>query len=408
MLVTLKTLQQQTFQVEIEPNLSVKALKQKIEAEKGKEYPASCQKLIYAGKILNDDSLLSDYNIEEKMFIVIMVTKAKPAVTGECVSTPSAESGSSASGDAATSDAKSTEDKPKQETKKEEQSEDQHTQGTTVEMASPAPKATTTAASNPASTTATVPESSIQAAESTLLMGEDYQQMVQQIMDMGYEREQVERALRASFNNPDRAVEYLIMGIPPTLLEETPAAPQAPSIPSNSSSSGSSEEDPLAFLRSQPQFQQMRQVIQHNPQLLNAVLQQIGRSNPQLLQLISQNQDAFIRMMNEPVGASGSSPAAPEQVASSNPTAAAAAAAALGTATGTPASGAATPAAGTGTSPGVGLGGGYIQVTPQDKDAIERLKALGFPEHLVVQAYFACEKNENLAANFLLSQNLDD
>jgi len=49
-------------------------------------------------------------------------------------------------------------------------------------------------------------------------------------------------------------------------------------------------EDPLAFLRNQPQFMQMRQVIQQNPNLLPTILQQIRQSNPRLLQVSTSRQ----------------------------------------------------------------------------------------------------------------------
>ncbi|KAJ8372325.1 hypothetical protein AAFF_G00290550 [Aldrovandia affinis] len=78
MQITLKTLQQQTIKIDVDPNTTVKALKEKIEAEKGKEgFPVSGQKLIYAGKILQDDTPIREYKIDEKNFVVVMISKAK-------------------------------------------------------------------------------------------------------------------------------------------------------------------------------------------------------------------------------------------------------------------------------------------------------------------------------------------
>ncbi|XP_015334954.1 UV excision repair protein RAD23 homolog A-like isoform X2 [Marmota marmota marmota] len=284
--ITLKTLQQQTFKILMEPDETVKVLKEKIEAEKGRDaFPVAGQKLIYAGKILSDDVPIRDYRIDEKNFVVVMVTKAK---AGQGTSappevSPTAVPESSIPFPPAPASGMS------------------HPPPTTREDKSPSEESAPT--TSPESVSGSVPSSGSSGREedaaSTLVTGSEYETMLTEIMSMGYERERVVAALRASYNNPHRAVEYLLTGIPGSPEPEHGSVQESQVSEQPATEAG---ENPLEFLRDQPQFQNMRQVIQQNPALLPALLQQLGQENPQLLQQISRHQEQFIQMLNEPPG----------------------------------------------------------------------------------------------------------
>lgn len=208
---------------------------------------------------------------------------------------------------------------------------------------------------------------------------------------MGFARAEIDRAMRAAYYNPDRAVEYLINGIPESVQQEqraaqppaggpaagaarpanTPASPAAAApVPAAATTTnppaqtaGGDEGDApinlfeaaaqagrgggsgggrsggrggagggtanigqlgagigaaaaggavgaggegglgnLEFLRNNPQFQQLRQIVQSQPRMLEPILQQVGHGNPQLAQLIGENPDQFLRLLSEDVG----------------------------------------------------------------------------------------------------------
>jgi UV excision repair protein RAD23 len=56
----------------------------------------------------------------------------------------------------------------------------------------------------------------------------------------------------------------------------------------------------LEFLRGNDQFQQLRSMVNSNPQILQPMLQELGKQNPQLLRLIQENQAEFLQLLNEP------------------------------------------------------------------------------------------------------------
>jgi UV excision repair protein RAD23 len=214
------------------------------------------------------------------------------------------------------------------------------------------------------------------------------EEAVNSICEMGFPKEEVIRALKASFNNLDRAVEYLTNGIPDGAVD----AADEDDLEVGAGSAGGEEfvgdlsENPLANLLKSPQFMQFRMVVQQEPRLLGPLLEQIAQNNPDVLEMIKENQEAFMQIIQTPL-----TEAEMQVVAQS------------------------VDSDGEGEGAEVDEEGNegvdptsVIQVTEEEQAAIERLMALGFDRPRVIEAYFACDKNETIAANFLFEHMNDD
>merc|ERR1711977_536196 len=388
MKLTFKDLKQQKFVIEAEPSELISDVKEKIAKEKGWE--TSNQKLIYSGKILQDAHTVESYNIEEKGFIVCMVSKPKAAPASAASSSKAPPS------TPAPPVAASTPAPP--------QAPAQSTSSTPAIPATPSPAGSGAAP-------AAIP-STPGGATSGISMGAERASQIAEMESMGFERSQIDAAMRAAFYNSERAIEYLLNGIPENLQQEqrapAPAAAQGEAAPAAAAvnQGGDGGEEPvnlfgaaaqagaggrggagagarggaanlfagagagaagaeglgnLDFLRNNPQFQQLRQVVQQ-PQMLEPILQQVGAGNPQLAALIGQHPEQFLQLLSE--DGDNDAPLPP--------------------------------------------GAQAISVTEEERAAIERLCLLGFPRDQAIQAYFACDKNEELAANFLFDQPDDD
>lgn len=432
MQLTLKTLKGEKFAITAEESNTIAEVKTIIEKEKS-ELPASSMKLIHSGKVLKDTDTIASCQLKPNAFLVVMISKAKKKAEPKPAAAPApAEVPATPAPAPAPATAPATAPPPPAETT---------SSSVAATPAGSAPSAATPSAPSPAAND--VPE-----------------EAVASLTAMGFPEPEVRACLRAAGGSPDVAVEFLTNGIPDYAQQAASATPAA-ATPSSGAASG----EPLAQLRNHPQINQLRTLVQSNPNTLQAVLTQIGQQQPELLQEINSNQALFLQIMNEPVSENASAPAAPAQPSTSSSSSATPAAGPSGAGglspemmagLGNPAQMAQmiqnmnpeqlqSMAAMMGLTPeqlqmtvqaisrlppeelqnymnmamqgegmgdmagmmggaGGAAGGGpqVLRLSEEEMAAVNRLASMGFDRSEAAQAYIACDKNEELAANLLM------
>jgi len=344
--------------------------------------------LIHHGKILKNEQTADAAGFKENDFVVLMVKKKKRKKKHKAKETPQNQASTTASSTSASTEQKSA--------------------TTTSAASSEAPAVSAVSGTeNPAASQSNAPSGA-----NAFVMGNQLSEAVQNLMAMGFPEAEVQRAMRAAFNNPERAAEYLLTGIPQNIgavaSAQVPAQPPAAQAAVNQAVAAN---NPMGAAAAMPQqgaaLGAMQQMIAQNPESMAAVLQHIMRTQPELFQGLGADGNInpaaienllrdpnFMQMMAQSLSGAGMG-ARPGMGAAQRP--------------------------GVGALPGMGRGmmgqmgaqqppmgnANVIRMTHAEAAAVERLKTIGFSQQQAVEAFLVCNKNEQMAANYLF-ENAND
>ena len=226
MKLIIKNLKQIPYEVEVKDDkITINELK--LEIEKVHNFEASNLKLLFNGMVLDNGKTLENYQIKDENILIMMNARVKPKNI------------------------------PQQEPPKEEKKEDKK------EIQQPQPQSQ--------------PKPQVPKIE------KDYTKEVNSLIEMGFEKNEAEAAIKASKGNVELAIEFLYNGIPENLPEEN-LAPQEPN-------------------NDQPEIRELKKIASiikvicaQQPNALEGILSSIENQDPQLMEILTQHEDEFKEM----------------------------------------------------------------------------------------------------------------
>lgn len=391
MKIVLRTVTGSTTELNVEVADTVQTIKQRME-----EYDVTTLRLCHKGKVLDDAKSVEELGFKDGE--VLIVAGKKKAVVAAVAAQSSSTTTTALPAPASTELTNNASPTPPAVP-----TSTPTTQTTTTEqptMTTAEPTATTTEpapAPTPAPTTTAAPDPYVDAGTVEMIL----------MMGLTEDRAKVELALRCAYGNGDRAVDFLMNGIPPAVEAQARQAMQAPTQPpapapttapaptSGGGGGGGGEggemtADQLGAMMAQmqeggnqgggsdlaralagiPQFPQIAAVVRQNPSALPEVMRQLQTNFPDVFILVQANPQEFLDIVNsneQPGGAGGSG--------------------------GRPAP--------SGGAPG---GAQRLVLTPEDAPAVERLVQLGggqWDQRAAALVYLVANRNEEVAANLL-------